>query len=224
MINLSKRLKKISDYIEKEDTVLDVGCDHALIDIYLSIKYNKKYYASDLKENRLVNAKNNLKKYNAKNVILKSGNGLEVLTDCDGVDTLIVSGMGYITIIGILRNIKKITNINKIIIESNSNPEKVRKFMVKNGFYIYNESLVFENNFYYIISCYKRGKKRYKKDVITYGLVKDNTDTISYKKYIELELKKNKILLNVVPKKYFIKRLEIKKNIKYFDKQKKNSN
>lgn len=221
MINLSKRLKKISDYIEKDDIVLDVGCDHALIDIYLSEKYKKKYYASDLKENRLVNARNNLKKYNAKNVVLKCGNGLDVLNDCECVDTLIISGMGYITIIGILRNIKKISSIKKIIIESNSNPEKVRKFMIKNGFYINNESIVFENNFYYIISCYSRGKKKYKKEEINYGLVKGNTDELTYKKYIDLEFKKNNILLNVVPKKYFVKRFEIKKNIKYLNNQKK---
>lgn len=222
MINLSKRLRKISDYIERDDTVLDVGCDHALIDIYLSEKYKKKYYASDLKENRLVNARNNLKKYDAKNVILKCGNGLDVLNECEGVDTLIISGMGYITIISILRNIKKLFSIKKIIIESNSNPEKVRKFMVKNGFYINSESIIFENNFYYIISCYFRGKKRYKKEDLNYGLIKNNTDETTYKKYIELELKKNNILLNVVPKKYFIKRLEIKKMIRYLNKLKKN--
>ena len=62
MINLSKRLESISSLIKKEDDVLDVGCDHALLDIYLSNKYNKKYYASDLRESALDMARANIKK------------------------------------------------------------------------------------------------------------------------------------------------------------------
>ena len=45
MIKLSKRLQKIAELINEEDTVLDIGCDHALLDIYLSNKYNKTYNA-----------------------------------------------------------------------------------------------------------------------------------------------------------------------------------
>ena len=43
MIKLSKRLEKIAELVEKDDTVLDIGCDHALLDIYLSNKYSKVY-------------------------------------------------------------------------------------------------------------------------------------------------------------------------------------
>ena len=42
MIKLSNRLEAISSFIDKKDISLDVGCDHALLDIYLSNKYNKK--------------------------------------------------------------------------------------------------------------------------------------------------------------------------------------
>lgn len=41
MIKLSNRLEAISSFIDKKDISLDVGCDHALLDIYLSNKYNK---------------------------------------------------------------------------------------------------------------------------------------------------------------------------------------
>ena len=60
MINLSLRLKEISEYIDEKDVVLDIGCDHALLDIFLSQKYKKRYYASDLRESALEMAK---KKY-----------------------------------------------------------------------------------------------------------------------------------------------------------------
>ena len=65
MIKLSKRLETIASFISKEDNVLDIGCDHALLDIYLSKKYSKTYYASDLRESALDMARSNIKKYDA---------------------------------------------------------------------------------------------------------------------------------------------------------------
>ena len=86
MIKLSKRLEEISKLINEEDNVLDIGCDHALLDIYLSKKYDKEYYASDLKEIRLKNAKENIKKYQTDKVKLLEGNGLEVLEKCKEIN------------------------------------------------------------------------------------------------------------------------------------------
>ena len=34
-MKISKRLKAISDFITDNSNVIDVGCDHALLDIYL---------------------------------------------------------------------------------------------------------------------------------------------------------------------------------------------
>lgn len=212
MISLSKRLDKIASFIDKDDNVLDVGCDHALLDIYLSKKYSKKYYASDLRESALDMARSNIKKYKCNNVILKCGNGLDVIDECD-VNTVVISGMGYMTIISILRNIKNIIKVNKLVIESNTNPEKVRKFLVKKGFYIDKEDVVLDKNMYYVVTSYKRGYNKYNKMELELGLF-DNI------KYTEIELKKNNILLNIIPKKYILKRLEIKRKIKYLNKKK----
>ena len=35
MINLSKRLKEIANLMDKNSVIADIGCDHALLDIYL---------------------------------------------------------------------------------------------------------------------------------------------------------------------------------------------
>jgi len=185
------------------------------LDIYLENKYKKVYYASDLRESALDMARDNIKKYNSKNVILKCGNGLEVLKECKNVDTIVISGMGYISIMNILKNIKKVKEINKLVIQSNSNPEITRKFILKNGFYIDKESLVLDKNFYYIVTSYKRGKKKYTNIEKEIGLIKDE----EAKRYLKLEINKNTILLKVVPKKYFLKRISIKRRIKYMKKR-----
>lgn len=214
MIKLSKRLDAIAALIDEEDIVIDIGCDHALLDIYLSFKYNKIYYASDLRESALNMARNNISKYKCNNVILKNGNGLSTIDKSMNINTIVISGMGYMTITHILKNIRHMKNINKLVIQSNSNTEIVRKFMIKNGFYIDKEKLVLDKNIYYIISVFKRGKKIHNKIDINIGIM-DNIDT----KYIDVELKKNNVLLNLIPKKHIIKRYYIKQKIKYLNKK-----
>lgn len=215
MIKLSKRLKKIAELINEEDTVLDIGCDHALLDIYLSNKYNKTYYASDLRESALDMARSNIKKYSSKNVILKCGNGLDVLDENMTIDTIVISGMGYLSIIGILKNIKHIKNINKLVIQSNSNSEIVRKYILKNGFYIDRESIVLDKNIYYIISSFKRGKRKYSNMDKEIGIMDDEL----LKDYIEIEIKKNNVLLSIIPKREFFRRIYVKRKLKYLYKK-----
>lgn len=215
MIKLSKRLEKIASFIEKDDDVLDIGCDHALLDIYLSKKYSKIYYASDLRESALDMARNNIKKYNSDKVILKCGNGLDVLDDKTKVNTIVISGMGYMSIIHILKNIKNLKNIKKLVIQSNSNSEIVRKYLIKNGFYIDKESIVLDKNIYYIVSSFKRGNRKYSMLDKEIGMMNDE----HLKKYIDIELKKNNVLLTIIPKKHIIRRLTIKRKIKYLNKK-----
>lgn len=214
MIKLSKRLECIASFIEKDDNVIDIGCDHALLDIYLSFKYNKIYYASDLRESALDMARANIDKYKCNNVILKCGNGLTTIDKSMNINTIAISGMGYMSITHILKNIKYMYNINKLVIQSNSNTEIVRKFMIKNGFYIDKEKLILDKNIYYIISVFKRGKKKHSNIDINIGIM-DNIDL----NYIDIELKKNNIILSVIPKKHFLRRETIKKRIKYLNKK-----
>ena len=59
---LNKKLKTIASLINKNDTVLDIGCDHAYLAIYL--KQNnlcKDVYASDINSNALKQANKNIK-------------------------------------------------------------------------------------------------------------------------------------------------------------------
>ena len=59
----SKRLIELASLIPTHSTVVDVGCDHALLDIYLTINRHCKCTASDISENCLEKAKLNLKKF-----------------------------------------------------------------------------------------------------------------------------------------------------------------
>ena len=114
MIKISKRLETISNYVNDNSNIVDIGCDHGLLDIYLiQNKTNINIIASEINENALNNAKNNIKKYKLNNKIKTIlSDGLDNI-NTNNIDTIIVAGMGAHTIVGILhKNIKKIKNIN----------------------------------------------------------------------------------------------------------------
>ena len=117
---IDERLKSLVKYISKNDSVIDIGCDHALLDIYL-IQNNiiDSVIVSDISSNALKQGINNIKKYNLDSRIdARCGNGLEVLNDKDNINTVIISGMGTNTILNILNN-QYLNKINKLIIQSN---------------------------------------------------------------------------------------------------------
>ena len=212
MIKLSKRLDAIANLIDKEDTVIDIGCDHALMTISLALKNNKTYYASDLRESALDMARENIKKYKCTNVLLTCKNGLEALAISNDIDTIVISGMGHYTITKMLENIDK--KIKKIVIQSNTNQEIIRKFMVKKGFYIDKEVVVKDKNIYYVITSFKVGKKKYKPYELEIGVFDNKLST----DYIKDEINKCILLLKIVPKNELLRRFKIKKRLKFLKK------
>lgn len=113
-MNLDNRLKRITDFIPSDSYILDVGCDHALLDIYLALNRNNvKLIASDINENPLKIAKENIKKYNLEDEItLEKADGVSKIND--EVDTVVIAGMGTSTINDIINNdLKKLKNVKK---------------------------------------------------------------------------------------------------------------
>ena len=62
-IKLNKRLETVASFVDDNSNVIDVGCDHALLTIYLvQTKKNIKALASDINEGPLEGAKKNISK------------------------------------------------------------------------------------------------------------------------------------------------------------------
>ena len=100
----SKRLLEIASLVPVHSTVVDVGCDHGLLDIYLTLHRNCKCTASDINENCLKSARENIKKYSLvdKIKVVKS-DGLNDVK-YNKTDYIIIAGMGTNTILRILEN------------------------------------------------------------------------------------------------------------------------
>lgn len=165
---ISKRLKSLVKYIDKDDNVIDVGCDHALLDIYL-VQNNivDKIVVSDVNKNALLSGINNIKKYNLSDKIdAKLANGLDGIND--RINTVIISGMGTSTILKIL-NSNKLKQINKLIIQSNNDYYELRKNVCILGYKITEESVVYDNKKYYINIVFQKGESNYTEIDYKYG-------------------------------------------------------
>ena len=209
-VKLNQRLLKIAELVPINASIIDVGCDHALLSIYISQnKKPKKVIASDIKEGPLIHAKENIRKYQQEDKIkVKLGSGISTIEN--DIDTIIISGMGGLNMIGILKYSKDTyKNVNRIILSPNSDTYSVRKEITKLGFMM----LVKENNIIYSIIVFERGKKKYHdKDYLFGPILLEKKDTL-FLEYIKKEAIKKEKLLEVLPKKYIKKRLELKKEL-----------
>jgi len=207
---LSKRLQSLTKYFNKEDNVIDIGCDHALIDIYM-IKNNiiNSIIVSDIHEGALKQGINNIKLNHLKDVIeCRLGDGLNVLTDDDKIDTILISGMGASTIIDILNN-KYINNINKLVIQSNNDYEKLRRYITSIGFIITNEEYFIDNGKKYINIIFERGTKEYSDIEYQFGPI-----LINNKEYIQSEIDSRVKILSNIPSDKESLRLTLNNEIK----------
>ena len=205
MTKISKRLLSIADFISKEDELVDVGCDHGLLSIYLiENKLCKRVIASDINPNALNNAIENIKKKNL-NIETILSDGIDNI-DLTNINTLIISGMGTSTILHILKDNNKLNNINKIIIQSNNEHEVLRKEMNNKNYYLKEEKTLKDKNKWYITMYYIKSNKKNTKNEIEYG-------DLNNQEYIKFLLNKYNELLKIIPKdNKDYKEIEIKYN------------
>lgn len=207
-MKLSKRLEAIASLIPDNVNMIDVGCDHALLDIYL-VKNRQiiKILATDINEKPLEIAKKNIKKYNLETKIkTKLMKGIDNLPK--EIDTIVIAGMGGILMSEILKS-EKLVNVNTIILAPNNDFSIVRKSLIKLGYKIENEKIIYDYRKPYLIIKFQKGRSK-KIDYFFGTLTNNNLETIAY--YTN-DLNTNIKILKNMPKKYFFKRIQLRRKI-----------
>lgn len=210
-MKLSKRLLAIADMIDEESIVLDIGCDHALLDIYLTQKYPKiKCIACDINEKALSIAKKNILFYGLNNRIdTKLSDGINDI-NINNQSVIVISGMGAKTIMHILSN-DNIKYAKQIILQSNTDLYELRKFIYKKGYIIHDEVSILEKGKYYIVINLKKGKIKYNNLELLLGPMIIKNKNANYD-YLDWLLNKEKKVYKNIPIKHFI--LKIKSYVK----------
>lgn len=213
-MNISKRLKAIADLISDGSYIMDVGCDHAYLCIYLAKEKNCYCIASDINEGPLKQAILNIEKYNVKDrvkVLLQDG----IKSVDKDVDTIVISGMGTSTIIDILSgNKENLNNIKNIIISSNNDYYKLRYEMMILGFSIRDEKFIKDRNKYYLIIDFTKGNIKYSKKELEYGPVLLNGNDSVYKEYLKDYMEKQILIRNNLGFKNILLKFKLNKKIK----------
>lgn len=211
-MKLTKRLETICSLVDKNTNVVDIGCDHGLIDIYLTINNRNKCIASDINQNALDSAKENIKKYKLEDKIETIiSDGLKNIKIPKN-NTIIICGMGTNTILDIVKN-SEYKKIKNLIIQSNNDLYLLRKEITKLGFYIKKDIKIEDKKIFYTIIKFKRGRRKYNYYELFYGIDLKNID------YINNEINKNNKIYSNLPKKMIIKKISIKLKNRYLKKQ-----
>lgn len=219
-MKINERLKTIGDLVPLSSYPLDVGCDHALLSIYLVKERGlKKVVASDNKEGPLQKAKENITFYDTKNKIeLILAEGLSSYKK--GVDTLTISGLGGLSINQILEQSSHLlSNFTTIILSPNNYTTLVREKMYQFGFSLIEEMVVKERHIIYPVLVFTRGKsKMSSKDLFLGPILKTKEDPLT-EEYYQRQVQEKKQLLALLPKNHIKKRWHVKKELKWLKKR-----
>lgn len=217
-MKINERLKKIGDLVPLSSYPLDIGCDHALLTIYLTKERSiEKALAADNKEGPLQMAKVNIANYHLEDKIeLILADGLDAYRK--GVNVVTISGMGGLTINKIIdKGRKYLKYINTFILSPNNYTIAVKRKLKRYGYYISDEYVVKDKNKIYQIMAFTKGKKYYSYKKLFLGPVLMTRREPLVKEYYLNELKMKQQLLKIMPSSFTSKRRLLKREIKYLE-------
>lgn len=153
-MEISYRLKCISNMVDPCDKVIDVGTDHGYIPIHL-IKNGvcTEVIASDINKGPVEKAEKNVSLEGLKSKITcRLGGGLTVVKPRE-VDCAIIAGMGGNLIRDIIEDsLEVFKELDFVVLQPVQNPEILRKYLYESGYNIIDEELCEdEGKFYEII-------------------------------------------------------------------------
>lgn len=171
-----KRLEAICNYLNSNDNPIDIGCDHGYVAIAASKKGCAQVLATDIHQNALAIAVQNIKKEHLeKKIKTLCTDGLENV-DIEHYNTIIIAGMGSSTIKHILKK-EKLENIEKIILQSNNDLKDLREYLHQIGYSLEDETVIFEKKHYYVVMNYKKKVSSLKPEELSFGLYKEENKT-----------------------------------------------
>ena len=159
-MKLSERLNTVVSFVKPGSRVVDVGTDHGYVPIELAQRGIIIHgLAMDVRKGPLERAKEHIRQYGLEDVIeTRLSDGICQLQDHEA-DTVIVAGMGGELVIHILEEGRRFWDqIGHWILSPQSELDKVRDYLVEQGFAIERETMLKEEGKYYVVMDVVRGQ------------------------------------------------------------------
>lgn len=197
---LSKRLEAIIQLIDKDNSIIDIGTDHAYLPIEIfKRRISSKVIGTDISLISCQNAQKNIIKNGLTNKIqIINSDGFKNITE--KYDIGIIAGLGTKTILKILddKHLPK-----KLIIASQNDYYFLRKELNKKFYHLIKEVVIFDKKYYPIM---KFCKKDYLEKLSEKELLFGKSNNLNYYKYL---IKKYHNLYSKTNKPLFLRYINI---------------
>ncbi|MCR5753742.1 MAG: class I SAM-dependent methyltransferase [Acetatifactor sp.] len=152
-VHLSERLQCLADMVPEGKRVVDVGCDHGFVSIYLvQSGISPHVLAMDVREGPLSRAKEHIQTYGLEQYIeTRISDGLKAFTPGEA-EVCICAGMGGRLMMSILRDSEeKAKQLDALILQPQSELPVFRQFLRKEGYIVTDENILLEDGKYYFV-------------------------------------------------------------------------
>jgi tRNA (adenine22-N1)-methyltransferase len=161
-VKLKSRLAAVASLVPYGSVVADIGTDHAYLPVHLvQEKACPRVIAVDKSQLncRLAQETVNLFNQNHK-VEVRCGDGLLALDEADGVEVIVIAGLGGKTACRMLLAAGgRLSSYRRIVLQPQGDVPLLRRWLVSNGFRFAQEKLVKEKDHFYEIIAVERGKQ-----------------------------------------------------------------
>ena len=150
-IQLSKRLSAIGEMVTEGNRLVDVGCDHGYLPVYLVMNHRiPGAIAADVGKGPLERAREHICRYHMQNYIeTRLCDGLSGISAGEG-DTLVIAGMGGPLMEKILSDNPEVRDsFQELILQPQSDIPHFRHFLMSNGYRITEEKMILEDGKFY---------------------------------------------------------------------------
>jgi len=162
-VKLKSRLAAVASLVPYGSVVADIGTDHAYLPVHLvQEKACPRVIAVEKSQLncRLAQETVNLFNLNHK-VEVRWGNGLLALDEADGVEVVVIAGLGGKTACRMLLAAgERLSSYRRIVLQAQGDVPLLRRWLVSNGFRFAQEKLVKEKDHFYEIMAVERGKQQ----------------------------------------------------------------
>lgn len=150
-MELSKRLRAVASFVTAGYRLADIGTDHAYIPIELvRTGHIPQAIAMDVNQGPLERAEENIREHGlSAQIRTRLSDGFSALEPGEA-DSAVIAGMGGGLTIRILREGERVVSaLRECVLQPQSEIEKVRAFLLEEGFLFISEDMVEEDGKYY---------------------------------------------------------------------------
>ncbi len=161
-MQLKPRLAGVASLVPSGSIVADIGTDHAYLPLYLvKEKACPRVIAVEKSPLNSKLARETVNFFNlGRKVEVRTGDGLLSLNKNDGVEIVVIAGLGGRTICRLLQAAgNQLGQYRRLVLQPMGDAPLVRRWLVAHGFYFPREKLVKEKGHFYEIIATEKGRQ-----------------------------------------------------------------